>query len=164
MRSAMDSATPLRVWQPDLTPTLTSGDMPVLASVDVTNTGSRAGDEIVQLYMSVDFASSNARAAVPMPVKQLRGFRRITLMPGQTKTITFTLGPEELSYWSVPDGGSASKPVPTQSGGGSQTTCPLCSVVLTSSKLYDSVTGETALARLPSSTTWRFIAGNLLVH
>jgi beta-glucosidase len=61
-------------------------------SVDVTNTGSRAGDEVVQLYIR-DAVSTATR-----PVKELRGFRRVTVQPGETRTVTFELGPEHLSY------------------------------------------------------------------
>ncbi len=61
-------------------------------SVDVTNTGSRAGDEVVQLYIR-DVVSAATR-----PVKELRGFRRVTLQPGETRTVTFELGPEHLAY------------------------------------------------------------------
>jgi beta-glucosidase len=60
-------------------------------TVDVTNTGSRAGDEVVQLYIR-DVVSSVTR-----PTKELRGFERVTLRPKETKTVTFTLGPDELS-------------------------------------------------------------------
>jgi len=61
--------------------------------VDVTNTGSRAGDEVVQLYIR-DRVSSVTR-----PVKELRGFARIHLKPGETRTVEFTLGPAELSFY-----------------------------------------------------------------
>jgi len=61
-------------------------------SVDVTNTGSRRGDEIVQLYLRDEVSS------VTRPIKELRGFRRITLDPGQTTTVEFSLGPNELSF------------------------------------------------------------------
>jgi beta-glucosidase len=60
--------------------------------VDVTNTGSRAGDEVVQLYIR-DVVSSVTR-----PVKELRAFQRISIDPGQTKTVEFGLGPDELSF------------------------------------------------------------------
>jgi beta-glucosidase-like glycosyl hydrolase len=60
--------------------------------VDVTNTGSRAGDEVVQLYIR-DEVSMATR-----PVKELRGFRRITLQPGEARTVTFDIGPEHLAY------------------------------------------------------------------
>lgn len=61
-------------------------------SVDVTNTGRMRGDEVAQLYIH-DLVSSVTR-----PIKELRGFERITLDPGQTKTLQFILGPEELSF------------------------------------------------------------------
>jgi beta-glucosidase len=63
----------------------------VSASVDVANTGSRAGDEVVQLYIR-DVVSSVTR-----PIKELRGFERVSLAPGEKKTVTFTLGPDALS-------------------------------------------------------------------
>jgi beta-glucosidase len=61
-------------------------------SIDVTNTGQRVGDEVVQLYIR-DVVSQATR-----PVKQLRGFRRVTLRPGETRTVSFALGFDELSY------------------------------------------------------------------
>jgi beta-glucosidase len=61
-------------------------------SVDVTNTGARAGDEVVQLYIR------DRVAAATRPLMQLRGFRRVALRPGETRTVTFELGPEHLSY------------------------------------------------------------------
>src|SRR5580692_1959556 len=61
-------------------------------TADVTNTGSVRGDEIVQLYIRDEISS------VTRPVKELRGFRRISLNPGETKTVEFTLGPDELSF------------------------------------------------------------------
>lgn len=60
-------------------------------SVRVTNTGKRAGDEVVQLYIRDQVSS------VTRPVKELRGFERVTLVPGESKRVTFTLGPDELS-------------------------------------------------------------------
>jgi beta-glucosidase len=59
--------------------------------VRVTNTGKRAGDEVVQLYIRDQVSS------VTRPVKELRGFERVTLKPGESKRVTFTLGPDELS-------------------------------------------------------------------
>ena len=61
-------------------------------SVDVTNTGKLRGDEVAQLYIRDEVSS------VTRPVKELRGFQRITLDPGQTQTVEFTLGPEHLSF------------------------------------------------------------------
>jgi len=62
-------------------------------SADVTNTGSRYGDEVVQLYLSFQVKGVN------LPVKQLRGFKRISLVPGQTSRVTFQLSPNELYYF-----------------------------------------------------------------
>jgi beta-glucosidase len=61
-------------------------------SVDVRNTGSRAGDEVVQLYIR-DEVSSATR-----PVKELRGFQRVSIAAGETRTVSFDVGPEHLSY------------------------------------------------------------------
>ena len=61
-------------------------------SADVTNSGTVRGDETVQLYIRDEISS------VTRPVKELRGFRRISLNPGETKTVEFTLGPDELSF------------------------------------------------------------------
>lgn len=61
--------------------------------VTVTNTGDRAGDEVVQLYLRDDVAS------ITRPVKQLRGFRRIHLLPGQSETLTFTLTANDFSFY-----------------------------------------------------------------
>jgi beta-glucosidase len=64
----------------------------VTVSVDIQNTGTVRGDEVVQLYTRDPFAS------VTRPVKELKGFKRITLNPGEKKTVAFTLGPKELSF------------------------------------------------------------------
>jgi beta-glucosidase len=61
------------------------------ASVTVANTGSRAGDEVVQMYIHHTVSS------VVQPVIALRGFKRIHLEPGKSETVTFDVGPEELS-------------------------------------------------------------------
>ncbi|MGA9040320.1 MAG: CIA30 family protein [Terriglobales bacterium] len=61
------------------------------AMVDVTNTGSREGDEVPQLYIHQKIAS------VTRPVMQLKGFRRITLKPGEKKTVEFNITPDMLS-------------------------------------------------------------------
>lgn len=65
----------------------------VKVSVDVKNTGSRAGDEVVQLYIH-DVVGSVSR-----PLKELKGFKRISLAPNETKTVTFQLTPEHLSMY-----------------------------------------------------------------
>jgi beta-glucosidase len=81
----------------------TQGDISV--SVDVTNTGSRKGDEIVQLYIKDEVSS------VTVYETQLRGFERVSLQPGEKKTLTFTLHPDDLALldknnvWLVEPGG-----------------------------------------------------------
>jgi beta-glucosidase len=64
-------------------------------TVDVTNTGAVAGDEVVQLYVH-QRSGSDSR-----PARELKGFRRLGLEPGETQAVTFTLGPDELRYWST---------------------------------------------------------------
>jgi beta-glucosidase len=61
----------------------------------VKNTGSRAGDEIVQLYIR-ELGTSVAR-----PVHELKGFRRVTLAPGESKRLEFRLGGDELRFWNI---------------------------------------------------------------
>jgi beta-glucosidase len=63
-------------------------------SVDIKNTGPRSGDEVAQLYVRA--ASSKIS---PRPKHELRGFDRISLAPGETKTVTFTVPAEKLVYW-----------------------------------------------------------------
>jgi beta-glucosidase-like glycosyl hydrolase len=62
-------------------------------SVEVANTGQREGDEVVQLYVH------EVKPAVTRPIKELRGFERINLKPGETKKVTFTLPTEKLAYY-----------------------------------------------------------------
>ncbi|HWA31161.1 MAG TPA: glycoside hydrolase family 3 N-terminal domain-containing protein [Rhizomicrobium sp.] len=70
-------------------------DGSVDVSVDVKNTGSRAGDEVVQLYIH-DLVSSATR-----PVKELKGFQRVTLQPGESRTLTFHLDHRSLWFWNA---------------------------------------------------------------
>jgi beta-glucosidase len=63
------------------------------ASVTVTNTGSRSGDEVVQLYIHDPVAS------ISQPVRRLRGFERVTLTPGQSRTVTFTLDKSDFGFY-----------------------------------------------------------------
>lgn len=61
------------------------------ASVDITNTGTREGDEVAQMYIHQRFAS------VTRPVMELKGFQRITMKPGEKKTVEFTITPDSLA-------------------------------------------------------------------
>jgi beta-glucosidase len=63
-----------------------------VVSVRVVNTGQRLGDEVVQLYVRDQISS------VTRPVKLLKGFQRITLAPGEARTIEFELTPDQLSF------------------------------------------------------------------
>ena len=72
-------------------PTMRPGDT-LVVSVDVTNTGDRVGDEVVQLYIRDEVGS------LTRPVKELRGFRRITLRPGETQSVSFPLGAKDLAF------------------------------------------------------------------
>ena len=63
--------------------------------MDVSNAGKVSGDEVIQLYIRDEVSS------VTRPVKELRGFRRITLEPGETKTVEFTLGFDQLSFLDI---------------------------------------------------------------
>src|SRR5690349_9421102 len=65
----------------------------VTVSAEVENTGLRAGDEVVQLYIRDTVAS------MTRPVKELKGFQRVSLQPGEKRRIEFVLGPEHLGFW-----------------------------------------------------------------
>ena len=75
-----------------LTPTIAANQSARVA-VDVANTGSLAGDEVVQLYIHDDEAS------VTRPVIELKRFQRVTLRPGEKTTLTFDLTPDDLALW-----------------------------------------------------------------
>jgi beta-glucosidase len=65
----------------------------VTASVDVVNTGSRAGDDVVQLYLHDPVAS------ISQPVRRLRGFTRVSLAPGERRTVSFTLDRADFGFY-----------------------------------------------------------------
>jgi beta-glucosidase len=75
-----------------------------VVSIDVTNVGNRTGVEVPQLYVHERYAP------VSLPIKQLRGFDRVSLTPGETKTVTMKLTPEALMlldrdmHWTVVPG------------------------------------------------------------
>jgi beta-glucosidase len=68
------------------------GDI-ITISADVQNTGTREGDEVVQLY------THTTHSSVTRPVKELRGFKRVELAPGETRTVTFQLSVNQLGYY-----------------------------------------------------------------
>jgi beta-glucosidase len=73
-------------------PTLAK-DGTLTVSVDVKNTGARAGDEVVQLYVK------HEQSALEHPAEELRGFERVALQPGQTRTVEMPLTGSSLGYW-----------------------------------------------------------------
>jgi len=87
------SYTTFEVGQPTLSAPSISASQTVTVSVPVSNTGTREGDEVVQLYIR-DKVSSVTR-----PVKELRGFKRVTLAPGASETVVFELGEADFRFW-----------------------------------------------------------------
>jgi beta-glucosidase len=65
----------------------------ITAEADVTNTGSRAGDEVVQLYIQLRGTS------VAEPVRMLKGFQKIAMAPGETRKVKFEIKPEAFAIW-----------------------------------------------------------------
>src|SRR3546814_6769539 len=87
--------TSFEIGAPRLSATTIGTGGSVTVSVDVANTGKVAGDEVVQLYIR------DKESSVTQPVKELKGFRRVTLAPGEKQTISFTLTPRSLSLWNI---------------------------------------------------------------
>jgi beta-glucosidase len=83
-------------------------EAPITVSVDVTNTGEVMGNEVVQLYVAFPAAAGER------PIKDLRGFRRITLAPGETQTVTFPLTARDVAYWNAEADAWAVEPGPVQ--------------------------------------------------
>ncbi|HLI03137.1 MAG TPA: glycoside hydrolase family 3 C-terminal domain-containing protein, partial [Terracidiphilus sp.] len=89
------SYTSFSITNPRLTKKKIPRDGSARVLVEVTNTGSREGTEVVQLYIR-DVVSSATR-----PVKELKGFRRVTLQPGETTTVAFEITPDLLKFYDV---------------------------------------------------------------
>jgi beta-glucosidase len=70
----------------------------IAVSVDVRNTGTRAGDEVVQMYVT------HVNSKVDRPIQELKGFKRITLRPSETRTIDLPLKASALAYWNITRG------------------------------------------------------------
>jgi beta-glucosidase len=77
---------------PTVAPARIPPDGRTTVSVEVTNTGTRAGDEVVQLYIRAEVSRATR------PVMELKAFRRISLAPGERRKVDFELGPDQLSY------------------------------------------------------------------
>jgi beta-glucosidase len=89
------SYTSFTVGAPQLSTATIRPDGQVEVKVDVANTGKRAGDEVVQIYVH-DLVGSVTR-----PVKELKAFRRVTLQPGEAKTLSFTLDHRAFELWNI---------------------------------------------------------------
>jgi beta-glucosidase len=87
------SYTSFEISEPRLSATRIQPGQSVEVSVDVANTGERAGDEVVQLYVGL------ANRSVTQPVIALKGFERVTLAPGARKLVSFTLDDRHLAIW-----------------------------------------------------------------
>jgi beta-glucosidase len=79
----------------EVSPAAVTTGQTVAVSVQVTNTGDRTGDEVVQLYLR-DMVSSVTR-----PLKELKDFRRITLTPGESRMVQFTITPDKLQFYNL---------------------------------------------------------------
>jgi len=78
-----------------VSPGETSSDKPVEVSLQVRNSGSRSGAEVVELYVH------DGHSSVDRPVQELKGFQRVNLAPGETKTVHFTLDRSAMAYYSA---------------------------------------------------------------
>jgi beta-glucosidase len=89
------SYTTFDVSAPRLSSASIAADGTVDVSVDVRNTGKRAGADVVQLYLRDEVSS------VTRPIKELKGFERVMLAPGESRIVHFKLGPEALGFWNL---------------------------------------------------------------
>src|SRR3989441_3793008 len=87
------SYTQFRLSNLQLSATRIRADGRLTVSVEVENTGKRVGDEVVQLYIR------DVAASVTRPVKELKGFQRITLQPAEKRHVEFVLTPEQLGFY-----------------------------------------------------------------
>jgi beta-glucosidase len=91
----------------------------VEVSVEVENTGRRHGEEVAQLYIHQRSGSASR------PVRELKGFERVVLAPGEKKTVRFTLGKQELTYWSAATKGWVQDPATFDVWAGGDSTATL---------------------------------------
>ena len=87
------SYTTFSYGKPSLSQTSMTADGSVNVKVDVTNTGKRAGAEVVQLYIA------DLKSSLPRPAKELKGFKKVQLNPGETKTVEFTIDRSALEFY-----------------------------------------------------------------
>src|SRR4029078_8576567 len=70
-------------------------DVTITVTVNVINSGKRAGDEVVQLYVQ------HLDSKIQRPIQELRGFKRVSLQPGEEKSVEIPLNAQSLAYWNV---------------------------------------------------------------
>jgi beta-glucosidase len=89
------SYTKFEISAPRLKDATIGTDGSTTVEVDVKNVGDRAGDEVVQMYIRDEFSS------VTRPIKELKGFQRVSLQPGETKTVSLPITPDRLAFWNI---------------------------------------------------------------
>ena len=87
------SYTTFEIGKPSLSSTTMNADGTLTLTVPVTNTGSREGAETVQLYLT------DVKSSLPRPAKELKGFEKVRLAPGETREVTFTITPDALKFF-----------------------------------------------------------------
>lgn len=87
------SYTTFSYGKPSLSQTTMTSDGQLTLKIDVTNTGKRAGAEVVQLYIT------DLKSSLPRPAKELKGFKKVMLNPGETKTVEFTIDSKALEFY-----------------------------------------------------------------
>ena len=87
------SYTTFSYGKPSLSQTSMTSDGQLTLKIDVTNTGKRAGAEVVQLYIA------DLKSSLPRPAKELKGFKKVMLNPGETKTVEFTIDSKVLEFY-----------------------------------------------------------------
>jgi beta-glucosidase len=89
------SYTKFEFSKPRLKDSMIATDGSTTVEVDVKNVGDRVGDEVVQLYIRDEFSS------VTRPIKELKGFQRVTLQPGESKAVAMQITPDRLAFWNI---------------------------------------------------------------
>jgi beta-glucosidase len=87
-----------------VSPDSTTGDNPIMVSFDLTNTGDREGAEVAEVYVG------DGHSSVPRPVKELKGFSKVSLKPGETKKVSIALNKRAFSYYDVDSKGWKAEP------------------------------------------------------
>ena len=94
-----------------------------LVSVDIRNTSDRTADEVAQFYIHQRHGASSR------PIRELKGFERITLGPGEQRTVSFPIGPEQLRYWSAATGSDTQDATTIELGIGPSSTTSLDTIL-----------------------------------